>query len=804
LAELEYLPTYDALGDELLALLLPPVAGGSPGILDTVGAFVGGTITNEFGPIIDALGAELNEVLRQIWGIVQSALSLVFRYALRFQLAALGYLIPPYWNVVYSQRLASNNFTAGDMLATMWEAFLQASWTVWNAVAGWVRDRVVEFVQAAHDVTRAVVTWVKNVIVEFVQAAHSVTRGVITWIYDQLRSFVQAAHDVTRGVITWVYDQLKSFVQAAHDVTRTVITWAKDRIVDFVQAAHDVTRTVITWAKDQIIAAVNSVLTAVKDLGTWLWNNVGKPILDLLKQVADTLVAGGEAIFNTLVDALREVLIGPVDEIIDLVEQKLAIPGKLARAEYKDIYELLDAITDPPRSVMTGLSGVILFPFYIASIIGNLMGRLGEPLVLPAIQEQAKLTGATLPTLTNIWDAWNRGIFDDAIAIEYLQRTGFGYEALDAMKQLRYHIPSAADLTRMADKRVWSLQVPEKYGQYSELPEQVVGYMKQIGFPEEWTRNYWRAHWDLPSPNQVFEMLHRGFITEDDITQYLGLTDWLPFFRDKLLSISYNPLTRVDLRRVYKLGVIDEAQVNRGYRDLGYSPENADRLTQFTVRYYGSAQKTRLDEIKDLSAATIRQGYRRRVITREAALTILEEQGEAADVADFLLSLDDAQLAVNPLSDTGVPVKDESVSLIRQAYREEVYSYDEAVTHLEAIGVLGAEADVMLALEDAAAARDLRKAETALVRERYIAHELDAGGARTQLAAAGVGPREQSLLLTEWDVERQRGTRRLTVAEIFHALTAGLFDETAARAKMAVLGYNDADADIIFRLRGAA
>ncbi|GAH58877.1 unnamed protein product, partial [marine sediment metagenome] len=38
-------------------------------------------------------------------------------------------------------------------------------------------------------------------------------------------------------------------------------------------------------------------------------------------------------------------------------------------------------------------------------------------------------------------------------------------------------------------------------------------------------------------------------------------TDIMPWWREKLKAISYNPLTRVDVRRVFKMGIVSEEQV---------------------------------------------------------------------------------------------------------------------------------------------------------------------------------------------------------------------------------------------------
>jgi hypothetical protein len=837
----EYNPWADLLPDftaDLVpapALALPQIAGASPGLFDDLGGLFGTVVNSGVQPVLDFLAGKIADVIRTVWAAAEGALNVLARLQYRQVLGAFGWTIPADLQVPYSQYGDNPFFTSGQLFALSFEV-LRFLWVrIRDDGLGWIKDRIWEFLGYAAKGYASLVDWIGDALA-----------NVQNWIRDRVKDLLGFARygfasmlDWTAAALAnaqnWIRDRVTDLLGFARygfasmlDWTAAALAnaqnWILDRVKDLLGFARYGFTSMLDWTGAALANAQNWIRDRVKDLlgfaahgfanmadfiaaqfssaASWIYDAIVKPVADELAKIPGYLLAGAQEAFKAVVDGLEFIFDSLFEPAIDFFEKKLSIIPRMVRGEFPTVDTFIDELMDPPIDILK--SPLKLLAFVAVAIVSMLMSQM--PALSP-IQERWKHSIArdvdyAIPSVEQIQDVWNRGLISDAGAVDYLKGLGYGAGPVSILEALRHRIPSAADLTRMADKRVWSLQVPESYGQYSELPGQVVDYMRQIGYTEEWTRNYWRAHWDLPSAQQIFEMLHRGFITEEDITQYLGLTAYLPFFRDKLLNISYNPLTRVDIRRIYKLGVINEQEVNRAYRDLGYNAQNADRLTQFTIRYYGTAQKTRLDEIKDLSAATIRQGYRRHVITREAALSFLEEQGEAADVADFLLSLDDAQLSVNPIGDAGVPIKDESVSLIRQAYREEIYSYDEAVAHLDAIGVLGAEADVMLAIEDAASARDLRKAQTALVRELYIAHELDAGSAGAQLASAGVGPREQSLLLAEWDVERVKGSRRLTVAEIFRALTAGLIDEVGARGRMAVLGYNDADANIIFDLRG--
>ena len=52
-------------------------------------------------------------------------------------------------------------------------------------------------------------------------------------------------------------------------------------------------------------------------------------------------------------------------------------------------------------------------------------------------------------------------------------------------------------------------------------------------------------------------MLHRGVIDTAELDMLLRAQDVMPFWRDRLTAIAYRPLTRVDVRRMYKQGVLN-------------------------------------------------------------------------------------------------------------------------------------------------------------------------------------------------------------------------------------------------------
>lgn len=182
-----------------------------------------------------------------------------------------------------------------------------------------------------------------------------------------------------------------------------------------------------------------------------------------------------------------------------------------------------------------------------------------------------------------------------------LRRIGIHPNYHGLYQELAYEIPPVQDIITMAVREAFTPEIAQRFGQYEGLPQEFVEWSQKKGLTREWAERYWAAHWSLPSPTQGFEMLHRGIISRDDLSLLLRALDIMPFWRDRLIQMSYRVLTRVDVRRMYNLGVLTEAEVNQAYRDLGYDNVNAARMTTFTVKLL--EQQKKREAIKAAEAA---------------------------------------------------------------------------------------------------------------------------------------------------------------------------------------------------------
>lgn len=266
---------------------------------------------------------------------------------------------------------------------------------------------------------------------------------------------------------------------------------------------------------------------------------------------------------------------------------------------------------------------------------------------------------------------FRRGHIDDNTLKYVLTELKFRPDEQTLLKKAYEFFPSPGDLIRFAVREVYSEKTAEKFGQFEDLPEAFLTEAKKAGLPESQAKNYWAAHWELPSANQGFEMFQRRIIDRETLEMLLKALDVMPFWRDKLTQMAYNPLLRVDVRRMYGFGVLSEEDVYNSYLDIGYSPENAKRMTEFTIRYEN-------DELDGITRANVVNAFKRSIIDEAQLMDYLKGLGYSdkaitfwVDNAKYENFLEDLDYVSEDLAD-----KFQSGLISIDTVRNEILKYD--------------------------------------------------------------------------------------------------------------------------------
>jgi len=237
-----------------------------------------------------------------------------------------------------------------------------------------------------------------------------------------------------------------------------------------------------------------------------------------------------------------------------------------------------------------------------------------------------------LLTLYDYITLWRREKLSETELNKKLKESRLTDTEIKNAKDVTLFFPAPMDLIRFAVREVYTPDIVSKFGMMQDLPDKFISESKKAGLPEAQAKNFWAAHWELPSPRMGFEMLHRRIINDDTLKLLLKALDVMPFWRDSLIKLSYNPLTRVDVRRMYRLGVLTESEVTDSYLDVGYSPENASRMTAFTIAFYA-------DEMTGITRASVMAAFKKGLITSEQLQVYLKDFGYSEEVVNFWLSM---------------------------------------------------------------------------------------------------------------------------------------------------------------------
>ena len=206
-----------------------------------------------------------------------------------------------------------------------------------------------------------------------------------------------------------------------------------------------------------------------------------------------------------------------------------------------------------------------------------------------------------------------------------------------------YGPPPIGDLIRMVVRDTFEPDVVEQ-GQLSDGFETFpVEVAEQQGLTPFWSEKYWQAHWELPSLQQGFEMLHRGEINRDALLALFKAADLAPGYWEPMEAISYRPFTRVDVRRMNAFGILGPDEVKRSYLDIGYNEEKAQALTDFTLAYNDQTKKVEKTRERDLSKSDIIGMYNDGVIDAVATRDYLIKLGYSDAEAEVLIDREDIQ-----------------------------------------------------------------------------------------------------------------------------------------------------------------
>ena len=536
------------------------------------------------------------------------------------------------------------------------------------AIEDFIRNLLDNVIATMSSIVSTVTTVISNAVVSMVdqmkvavEAIVETLSNIVGAITDQVRNIVESLQEIVGAifdkisdVVTAIVNKLGDAVSAVVETVGQVLVSLRDGIASILGSIVDAVWNVVTNIGDSLATLIDTVIgtaeaglgrvrqviedipTALRELAKEAQDFIGNAVGTPLSNIGNLFAEQVEGFFARLIDdndtkpdkIIREFLTGigmPADEV-----ERFAASATRAM----------------PNSV-TFLSAAMAFlvPLLLSASVTTIMGPVMEEMR----QEVAQRVTPTLIPPADTIDAFIRGFMTEDRFRKELGESGYSNERMDILvassrrlidvgemfrwwlrdfitedqldELLRFHkidsedrvrlkqavffIPPVQDLIRMAVREVFTPSIRERFQLDEGFPTEFQESAKQQGVSEEWAKNYWAAHWVLPSVTQGFAMLHRKVIDLEDLDLLLRAQDVMPFWRDKITQVAFNPLTRVDLRRMHKLGLLDSDQLQVRYEALGFAEENATMMVQFTEAFNEEEPPEVALELEGLTRGTI-------------------------------------------------------------------------------------------------------------------------------------------------------------------------------------------------------
>ena len=637
------------------------------------------------------------------------------------------------------------------------------------------------------------------------------------WLTDQFLSVLTWIGDAGSDVIGQVWLQSRDVIGKVYGRAGTVWDWVDDRGSDVIGQVWTQSRDVIgkvygragtvwDWVDDRGSDVIGQVWTQGRDVigkipgrtGTvydWVWDRGGDAIEFtrntgdfVIEQAGNAVMAGAQGIGEFFQAGLDRLFNSVFDPFADALRVKTGIPRKFFHGEYDSLDDLWDDFEDP------------LSP---GSIVGVLFNMAGTMIALPGLlseygtvrnqgwlQDAAEAAGRTIPSFTELRDGLLRGEMTDLVHDQWLRWAGYSDENVELIKKLYWDIPTPSDLVRMAVREVFSPEIVSEFGLHDDFPPDFNYWAGQIGISPDWALAHWGAHWDLPSASQGFEMRHRDVIDDRQLDLLLRVQDVMPFWRDKLRAITYHPVTRVDIRRMYRAGVVDRDKVLRVYKDLGYTPEDAEFLTEYVTRDVG-------DIDMNLPRASIEKAYEDRLFTRDEAAYAIAGLGYPADQVEMFLDLVDLRVEgrLAALAE----------DIVETDFKRGAIGEGAVRSQLGLLGVPAERVDLLVNLWSRQAAVKDQDLTSAQLLRLFRAGVIGEPVLRGRLGRQGYNEQDVGYLIELSDPEEAPPEpASLTKADLRSAFRQGIMNEAQFRARLQEKGYRSADVDVLVAITRAA
>lgn len=421
----------------------------------------------------------------------------------------------------------------------------------------------------------------------------------------------------------------------------------------------------------------------------------------------------------------------------------------------------------------------------------------------------------------------NRGYMPQADGDSLLQGLGYKDQSFrDAIFSLSKVYPPYSDIVRMMVRDAADQSLVDRFALDTDFTQKYQGQLKQWaagqGISDQIMQYLWRAHWSIPAVGQLYEMYHRlrdpnvaqaNDPIYQDVVTAMEQQDIAPYWIPRLLQIAFKPLTRIDVRRAYQIGAVDDDTVKQSLRNLGYDDANVAIMFAFMqkLRDQGAATdrvvklwtQFRIDYPTALQRMSAK-GYSQAAITQallDSELSFTKTAPAAAFVAGEIISAD----LRNILGNQGVSPEGINTIVAQLGY---VVKWHSAVEQYDAGLVTRADAENQMIADGIQQARANRWLTTidnkldvqhskqcqANVQRRFKYGEIGTDDITKILGDQGIVEERAESLADWWGCQVVTDTRHITANRLCGWLNRGAIAPQDFISRLQKIGYSNQDA----------
>lgn len=448
----------------------------------------------------------------------------------------------------------------------------------------------------------------------------------------------------------------------------------------------------------------------------------------------------------------------------------------------------------------------------------------------PTSAQQAVQAGKSKPEPEQLIMMRHRDVITPDVYATSMRQLGYlEPDVAENIFTISEHLPDLGTVTKILQQGATDGATVDKLGLDTYADQLTEGklaeWIKGNGIDPETAKLFWRAHWNTPGLNSLFEIFHRlrdddTFNANDELTQQISAAmDSLaipPYWQTRLMACALSPLLKRDIRFAYTSGTLSDDDLTPALRKTGHN----DDAVATIVKELKPARRYAI-----LNHIAIRQ-WIEQMIPAETARQQLSEDGFDAETIDTAMTDSEFHFTtsswsesygrgnlpranyIQALTDWGVSNNGAMRLADKLAYRivdhQSLRDYISGTSdrgtvqgEMSTIGMPDPVINKLLDDADGTLTNEFARDCVQGVRQQYVTGGITREEATNYLQGFGLTAAYVHDVVQAFDCRAKADGREIAVEKLCHWLYIGAIDQPDMYQRLLRLGYSEANAALL-------